>query len=99
MIDRFAFKYIHIFNAVELTYMNEDIVMSDHQACAILQCRHNECVGVSNHQPHDSLLNLYSRRRSNKTLKLLVTGLCVGNSPVTGEFLAQMASNTENVSI
>ena len=28
-----------------------------------------------------------------------VTGLCVGNSPVTGHFPAQMASNAENVSI
>ena len=28
-----------------------------------------------------------------------VTGLCVGNSPVTGEFPAQMASTAENVSI
>ena len=34
-----------------------------------------------------------------KTSKLRVTGLCAGNSPVTGEFPAQMASNTENVSI
>ena len=31
--------------------------------------------------------------------KLRVTGLCVGNSPATGEFPAQMASNAENVSI
>ena len=31
--------------------------------------------------------------------KLRVTGLCVGNSPGTGEFPAQMASNAENVSI
>ena len=31
--------------------------------------------------------------------KLRVTGLCAGNSPVTGEFPAQMASNAENVSI
>ena len=30
---------------------------------------------------------------------LHVTGLCVGNSPVSGEFPAQMASNAENVSI
>ena len=35
----------------------------------------------------------------NKTSKLRVTGLCVGNSPGTGEFPAQMASNAENVSI
>ena len=31
--------------------------------------------------------------------KLRVTGLCAGNSPVTGEFPAQSASNAENVSI
>ena len=31
--------------------------------------------------------------------KLHGTGLCAGNSPVTGEFPAQMASNAENVSI
>ena len=31
--------------------------------------------------------------------KLRVTGLCEGNSPGTGEFPAQMASNAENVSI
>ena len=42
---------------------------------------------------------VYSRRRSKKTSKLRVTGLCEGNSPVTGEFPAQMASNAENVSI
>ena len=42
---------------------------------------------------------VYSRRRSKKTSKLCVTGLCVGNSPVTGEFPAQRASNAENVSI
>ena len=37
--------------------------------------------------------------RSKKTSKLRVTGLCVGNSPGTGEFPAQMANNAENVSI
>ena len=40
-----------------------------------------------------------SRRRSKETSKLRVTGLCAGNSPVTGEFPAQKASNAENVSI
>ena len=42
---------------------------------------------------------IYSRRRSKKTSKLRITGLCEENSPVTGEFPAQMASNVENVSI
>ena len=42
---------------------------------------------------------VYSRRRSKKTSRLCVTGLCAGNSPVTGEFPAQRASKAENVSI
>ena len=64
-----------------------------------LQWRHNELDGVSDHQPHDCLLNRLFRRRSKKTSKLRVTGLCAGNSPGNGEFSAQMASNAENVSI
>ena len=34
-----------------------------------------------------------------KTAKLHVTGLCEGNSPMTGEFPAQRASNAENAFI
>ena len=41
----------------------------------------------------------YSDTDLKKTSQLRVTGLCAGNSPGTGEFPAQMASNTENVSI
>ena len=62
-----------------------------------LQWHHNECDGISNHQPHDCLLNRLFRRRSKKTSKLRVTGLCEGNSPVTSEFPTQRASNMENV--
>ena len=61
--------------------------------------RHNDGDGVSNHQPHDCLLNCLFRRRPKKTSKLRVTGLYAGYSPGTGEFPAQMASNAENVSI
>ena len=64
-----------------------------------LQWRHYRPDGVSNHQPHHCLLNRLFRRRSKKTSKLRITGLCVGNSPVTGEFPAQMASNAVTVSI
>ena len=64
-----------------------------------LQWRHNERAGVSNHQPHDCLLKRLFRHRSKTTSKLHVTGLCGGNSPVTGEFPTQRASNAENVSI
>ena len=54
---------------------------------------------MASHQPHDCLLNRLFRRISKKTSKLRVTGLCAENSPWTGEFPAQMASNAENVSI
>ena len=42
---------------------------------------------------------VYSGADQRKITKLRVTGLCEGNSPVTGEFPAQRASNAENVSI
>ena len=61
--------------------------------------RHNGRDSVSNHQTHDCSLKHFFRRRSKKASKLRVTGLCVGNSPVTDEFPAQMANNAENVSI
>ena len=64
-----------------------------------LRWRQNGRDSVSNHQPHDCLLNRLFRRRSKKTSKLRVTGLCARNSPGTGEFPAQMASYAENVSI
>ena len=64
-----------------------------------LRWRHNGRNGVSNHQPRDCLLNGLFGQRSKKTSKLRVIGLGAGNSPGTGEFPAQMASNAENVSI
>ena len=54
------------------------------------QWRHNGRDGVSNQR---------KSKKSKKTPKLRVTDLCAGNSPGTGEFPAQMASDAENVSI
>ena len=64
-----------------------------------LQWCYNGRDGVSNHQPHDCLLNRLFRHRSKKISKFRVTGLCAGNSNVTGEFPVEMTSNAENVSI
>ena len=66
----------------------------------ILQWRHNERDGVTNHQRIHCLFNRLFRRRSKKTSKLRVTGFCEGNSPVIGEFPTQRASrpNAENYS-
>ena len=80
-------NYVHNVIQLTLTRFSKSMV----------QRFHNGRDGVSNHQPHHCLLNLLFRRRSKTTSKLRVTGLCEGNSPLTGKFLAQMASNAENV--
>ena len=49
-------------------------------SCRSLRWRHSYHDGVSNHQPHGCLLNRLFMRRSKKTSKLRVTGLCAGNS-------------------
>ena len=64
-----------------------------------LQWYHSEHDGISNHRHLDGVLDCLFRRRSKKTSKLCVTGLCEGNSAVTGEFPSQRASDAENVSI
>ena len=80
-----------------LTVTEPDVTVTNRLGS--LRWRHNGRVGVSDHQPHDFLLNCSFRRRSKKRSKLHVTGLCAGNSPVTGEFPAQKASDAECVSI
>ena len=55
--------------------------MKEKKQTDTLQWRHNDHDGVSNHQPHGCLLNSLFWRRSKKTSKLRVTGLCAGNSP------------------
>ena len=68
-----------------------------------LQWRHNEHDGVSNHQPHDCLLNRLFKAQIKENIKFPrhwpLCGLCAGHSPVTGEFPAQRTSNAENISI
>ena len=89
--------YICMYDAIfNVIYVMREGICVDRNP---LRWRHDEHDIISNHQPHHCLLNHLFRRRSKKTSKLRVTGLCVGNSPGTGVFPAQMASNAENVSI
>ena len=60
---------------------NNDMHYMSCYALIALRWRHNGRDSVSNHQPHDCLLNRLFRRRSKKTSKLRVTGLCAVNSP------------------
>ena len=64
-----------------------------------LQWRHNGRDGVSNHWREHCLLSRFFSSRSKKTSKFRVTGLCPRNSPVTGEFPIQKASNAKKISI
>ena len=80
--------------------MSITLLFEGYTVCLLsLQWRHDGRGSVSSHQHHDCLLNRLFRLISRKTSKLRVTGLCAGNSPVTGEFLTKMSSNTKNVSI
>ena len=72
---------LHGTNCCDSLYMKQNM--------PTLQWRNNWRDGVSNHQPHDCLLNRLFCRRSTNPSKLRVTGLCEENSPVTGEFPAQ----------
>ena len=89
----------YIYASTGLTYfILEAPSCSGLNHCA-LQLRHNERDGVSNHQGLDCLLTRLLRRRSKKTPKLRVIGLCEGNSPETDGFPSKWASNAENASI
>ena len=57
-------------------HLSVDIQTKEH--IISLHWRHNDHDSVSNHQPHGCLLNRLFRRKSKKTSKLCVTGLCVG---------------------
>ena len=71
------------------------VIKFRHNLVSPLQWRHNERNGVSHNQRLDCLLKRLFRRKSKEISKVRVTGLCEGNSLVTGEF----ASYAENVSI
>ena len=78
-------------------------ILGAFKKAVILSLRYNDVIMTALASQITSLTivysTVYSRRRSNKTSKLRVTGLCAGNSPVTSEFPTQRASNAENVSI
>ena len=90
---RISLRHFHVKNVNR--FRTQDIISKPLAS----QWRHNGRGDVSNHQPHKCLRNRLFRRRSKKTSKLSVTGLCAGNSPGTGEFPAQMASIAEKFSI
>ena len=89
-------RHWRLSNQNTMRLFQENISKSLQQNGVPLQWRDNERDCVSNHRRINCVLNRLFRRRSQKTQKVRVTGLCAWNSPVTGEFPAQSASNAEN---
>ena len=75
-------NFINYFDHYDNSWFSVTLIVGSFCALFLpLQWRHNGHNSVSNHQPHDCLLNRLFRWRSKKTSKLRVTGLCAGNSP------------------
>ena len=79
---------LYFVSAAAIVYVKNEVTGTANSVTALtknvatpLHWHDNDHDGVSNHQPHGCLLNRLSRRRSKKTSKIRVTGLCVGNSP------------------
>ena len=89
----------HCYMFLQMTYRTYTKWRITPYCSSTLLWRHNGRGSVPNHQPHDCLLNRWITRRSKKTSRLRVTGLWAGNSPGTGEFPAEMASNAKKVSL
>ena len=92
-IHRFGIFWHHVCTCLRVCFNIKTYIHIKHYSDIIM----GTINGVSNHQPHDCLLNRLFRHRSKKTSKLRVTGLCEENSPVTSEFPTHRASYAENV--
>ena len=66
---------------------------SDHHSDVIISAMASQVTGVS------IVYSTVCSGADQRKYQFSVTGLCEGNSPVTGEFPAQRASNAENISI
>ena len=86
----------YVKNIFHCASLSDNVTASDAMSNVTLQLRHNEGDGVSNHRCPDCLLHRLLRRKSKKTSKLRVTGLCEGNPLVIGRFPSQRDSNAEN---
>ena len=76
---------MHVLNInIQHDYHNSDVSLRSDFDCQVkintLQWRHNERVSVSNHKPHDSLLNRLFKARMKENIK------APRHWPLCGEF-------------
>ena len=81
-------------NKLHLQFQAHPYMWAPHYSEVIMSVMVSQIIGIS--IVYSTLCPVVDQ---NKPSKFPVTGLCEGNSPVTGEFPAQRASNGENVSI
>ena len=104
------YSHIHVYFRLRvLRLVTRKYPFNFQQVCAVIESmpgdivHYNDVIMGAMASQITSLTIVYSSvlfgRRSRKTSKLRVTGLCEGNSPVTGELPTQMASNAEDVSL
>ena len=83
--------YTNLINHRRITNNMESWVCDTNEMCQTspdgciytsLQWRHNERGSISNHQRFHCLLNCWLKRRSKKTSKFCITGLCAWKWPV-----------------
>ena len=94
----FPFKFMFIFHFIKVAVIQK-IIWWPHilkvPSKQLVVC----CTSWKNEMKIDGSLSFTKIPDLHLIIRLRVTGLCVGNSPGTGELPAQMASNAENVSI
>ena len=68
------------------TFIMNKVIRMTNNFHSALHWYHNDRDGISNHQPHNCLLNCVYSCRSKKKTKFHITGFCDGNSQVISEF-------------
>ena len=94
-------KQLHMINSVTLDSRSHGLCIGrlKFRYWWLIKWRHNGWDGVSNHQPHDCILNCFFQAQIKENIIAPRHWSRVGNLPVTGEFPAQKASNADDVSI
>ena len=107
-LQRFTLEFVPTLIEVYLVHISKNSKRVSGDIFVVIRyicCFHYNDVIMSASQRHHKspaswlFTEALFRRRSKKTSKLHVTGLCEGNSSVTGEFPAKRDSNAENFSI
>ena len=95
----YEFENAALISQPHLPWAIDDCSMAELGRTNSSSCEHYSAVIMNAMVSQITSLMTFIQVQIKENWKFRVTGLCEGNSPVTGEFPAQWASNEENVSI